>query len=100
MVYEKDLIENIDEAIKKSDIIVDPKLNIRPAKYLRQVYLLLNIWKIPVGELSSGIELLLDNKNVTKHLFLTIVPRIKDENKKKLVVEYLELSPLLLDKTH
>lgn|GEM_PF-2328419 len=94
LVYEKELIDKIDEAIALSSIVVNQKLNIFPAKYLRQAFLLLEIWKTPIANLTETIDALLKRADISKHTFRLIISKIKETDKQKVVKNIF--FPLLL----
>jgi hypothetical protein len=87
LVYEKGIIEKIDSAINLCSPVIDNKLNIYPAKYLRQILILLEIWRTPIEELSNKIKDLLKRPDINKRKFIDIIEKINDEEKKKIITD-------------
>lgn len=93
LVYEKKIIEKINTALSLCSIIIDNNL-IYPAKYLRQILILIEIWRTPKEELAKKIEDLLKRPDIKKNKFIEVIKKIDDVEKKKLIVEiFIPLPP-------
>jgi hypothetical protein len=90
LVYEKQITEKIDVAINYCSISI--RLNIRQARYLREVFVLIEIWKTPINNLTRLIDTIDSRNDMTKSIFRRIYAKIIDSEKKKLVAKLFNIS--------
>lgn len=88
LVYEKGLTQQLYTALDFSALKISPDENIAPAKYLKEVYILLNIMKSPINTLISELDLLINKKSVTIKKLNSVLKRIKDNDKKELIIKH------------
>lgn len=90
LVYEKELNDKVELALNLANPFSQQnykKLNFRNAQYLRQGILLLEIWLTPTNIILEKIESLLERQDITKTILVHIIEKIRDEEKKKIIIE-------------
>lgn len=90
LVYEQGFIANIAEAIQLSSLIVGNERNTnKVAKYLRRVFILLEIWNTPLENLIDRIEELLKRVDINKNTIKKLIKDINEPDKKNKIQKYI-----------
>ncbi|WP_452228100.1 hypothetical protein [Lacinutrix sp. MEBiC02404] len=85
LVYNEELSEYLEDAIKLSSVVIKPEEQIHPSKYLRHIFVLLTIWKSSVNELITNLENIFSREDINKKIIFDIYTEIKDEIKKEII---------------
>ncbi|MDP3464097.1 MAG: hypothetical protein Q8S18_15005 [Bacteroidales bacterium] len=91
LIYDKELNDKVEFALNLASPFSQQnftKLNFRNAQYLRYGILLLEIWRTPIANLAETIATLLSRTDISKRTFQLVIPKIKDTEKQKTVIDY------------